>query len=129
VTRTETPKIGVYVQVIIHGNGAQEIMGEWDVPLNSVGDLQQLIESRSDLFSKRWAEGSLSLGDPLEFVRAALKRTGWAPTRLATEAGLSPTTLTRALNNPAHKFTLNTKTLQKIQSAVAKAEQHGSNRK
>jgi hypothetical protein len=49
----QKPKIGVYVEVVMHGHGAHEIIGAWDVPVEKVEELQTVIESRPDLFSIR----------------------------------------------------------------------------
>lgn len=53
----------------------------------------------------------------LSYVRSVLDQTGWGPTRLAREAGLSQSTITRPLNDRRHKHTLSYKTLQAIESA------------
>jgi hypothetical protein len=53
----------------------------------------------------------------LAYVRHVLAETGMSPSALAKKAKISSTTLTRALNDPQHKFTLTVKTLQKIGSA------------
>jgi len=47
------PKIDVYVEVVMHGHGAHEIVGAWDVPVEKIEELQTIIESRPDLFSIR----------------------------------------------------------------------------
>ncbi|MBB4103552.1 helix-turn-helix domain-containing protein [Allorhizobium borbori] len=48
------------------------------------------------------------------YVRYVLDELKLSPSALARGAGLSSTTLTRALNDPGHKFTLSTSTLGKI---------------
>jgi transcriptional regulator with XRE-family HTH domain len=53
----------------------------------------------------------------LAYVRHVMAELRLAPTALAAKAGLSSTTLTRALNDPNHKFTLSTKTLERIAAA------------
>jgi SOS-response transcriptional repressor LexA len=52
------------------------------------------------------------------FVRAALEKTGWSLARLAKEAGVAPSTLSRPLNNPDHKFILKAATLKKVAEAA-----------
>ena len=46
-------KIGMYVEVVMHGHGAHEIIGAWDIPVEKVVELQRVIESRPDLFTVR----------------------------------------------------------------------------
>lgn len=53
----------------------------------------------------------------MEYVRTVLSQMGWSASRLAREAGIAATTLTRALNNPDHKFKLSLTTLEKIRAA------------
>ncbi|KRB51806.1 hypothetical protein ASE04_09760 [Rhizobium sp. Root708] len=48
------------------------------------------------------------------YVRYVLDELKLSPSGLAKQAGLSSTTLTRALNDPTHKFTLSMSTLGKI---------------
>lgn len=48
------------------------------------------------------------------YIRFVLEEFGMTPSALAKAAGLAPTTITRALNDPDHKFTLSMKTLEKI---------------
>ena len=52
--------------------------------------------------------------DPMAFVREVIDRRGISLGALAIAAKIAPSTLTRALNDPSHKFTLSTKTIQKI---------------
>jgi len=54
----------------------------------------------------------------LAYVRFVLAQTHMSPTALAKKAKISSTTLTRALNDPKHKFALSTKTLEKIATAT-----------
>lgn len=54
----------------------------------------------------------------IDYVRAVLKELGLKPSALAKKAGIATTTLTRALNDPTHKFTLTTTTLNKIAQAT-----------
>lgn len=49
-----------------------------------------------------------------DYVLYVMKRTGFSASKLAKEAGLSTTTLTRTLNDPKHRFTLSNTTLNKI---------------
>jgi transcriptional regulator with XRE-family HTH domain len=53
----------------------------------------------------------------LAYLRHVLLQMKLSPSALAKKAGLSSTTLTRALNDPDHKFTLTTTTIQKIADA------------
>jgi transcriptional regulator with XRE-family HTH domain len=53
----------------------------------------------------------------LAYLRHVLLQTKLSPSALAKKAGLASTTLTRALNDPDHKFALTTTTLQKIAEA------------
>jgi transcriptional regulator with XRE-family HTH domain len=52
------------------------------------------------------------------YVKSLLRQLGLKPSALAKKAGIATTTLTRALNDPNHKFTLSTTTLNKIASAT-----------
>jgi hypothetical protein len=52
-------------------------------------------------------------------IEGYLRETGWSASRLAREAELRPTTITRFLNNPDFKAVPGTTTLMKLQSAVA----------
>lgn len=54
------------------------------------------------------------------FIRELLRATGWTASRLAIEAGVSHTTLTRFLNSEDATHTLSNRTLAKIRAAVAK---------
>lgn len=51
-----------------------------------------------------------------DWVLAVLKATGWSPHRLATEAGVSPSTVHRALNDP--RFVTKDTTLAKLAAAA-----------
>ena len=53
----------------------------------------------------------------LAYVRHVLRETKMSATALAKRAGISQTTLTRALNDRRHKFSLSVKTLEKIYQA------------
>jgi hypothetical protein len=50
----------------------------------------------------------------LAYVRHVLSECRLSARGLAIAAGISPSTLTRALNDPKHKFTLSMKTIEKI---------------
>lgn len=52
------------------------------------------------------------------YVRAVLDELGIKASALAKKAGIATTTLTRALNDPSHKFVLSTSTLSKIADAT-----------
>lgn len=52
----------------------------------------------------------------LSYIRHVMTEKNMSAAALANVSGISPSTLTRALNNPKHKFTLSTKTLEKIAS-------------
>lgn len=54
----------------------------------------------------------------LDYVRTVMERTGLSATGLANRAGIASTTLTRAMNDPQHKFQLSLTTLQKIEAAT-----------
>lgn len=54
----------------------------------------------------------------IDYVRTVMARTGLSATALANRAGIASTTLTRAMNDPHHKFQLSLSTLQKIQAAT-----------
>ena len=54
----------------------------------------------------------------LDYIRWVLERTRLSASGLAKEAGLSNTTLTRPLNDPEHRFTVTTKTLERIRDAT-----------
>lgn len=47
------PKIGVYIEVVMHGHGCHEIIGQWDVPIEKVEALQKIIDSHPELFAVR----------------------------------------------------------------------------
>lgn len=53
-----------------------------------------------------------------EFFRAGMKKTGWKPYRWAKEAGVSPTTITRPLNDPDWKPVPKLDTLAKLAAAA-----------
>lgn len=53
-----------------------------------------------------------------EFLRAGLAKTGWKPYRWAREAGVSPTTITRPLNDPDWKPVPKLDTLAKLATAA-----------
>lgn len=53
----------------------------------------------------------------LAYVRFVLGETHQSPHSLATKAGIAPSTLTRALNDPKHKFKLSMATIEKIAAA------------
>lgn len=50
----------------------------------------------------------------LAYVRFVLEQMHISPHALATGAGIAPSTLSRALNDPKHKFSLSGKTIEKI---------------
>ncbi|MBO6542325.1 MAG: helix-turn-helix domain-containing protein [Alphaproteobacteria bacterium] len=54
----------------------------------------------------------------LQYVRDVLSRMGWTPTKLAQEAGLSQSTITRPLNSSQHKFAFSQRTLLAIEKAT-----------
>ena len=51
-----------------------------------------------------------------EWIKKVLERRGWTPNRLAKEAGVSPATIFRALNDD--RFVTSTTTLEKIAAAA-----------
>lgn len=51
-----------------------------------------------------------------EWIKRAMERRGWTANRLAKEAGLAPSTVHRALNDP--RFVTSTTTLEKIATAT-----------
>jgi len=55
-----------------------------------------------------------AVDDPKAYVLDVLKRHNLKPGALATKAGVQPSTLSRALNDPDHKFKFSVGTLQKI---------------
>lgn len=54
------------------------------------------------------------VGSPVDYVRSVLVRHNISANKLATNAGIAPSTLNRALNDPNHTCTLSTTTLRKI---------------
>lgn len=52
--------------------------------------------------------------DPRQLVERVKRRTGWSLTRLAREAGISHSTLTRTMNDPDYQGQFNTGTLNKL---------------
>ncbi|WP_375764211.1 helix-turn-helix domain-containing protein [Bradyrhizobium sp. Pha-3] len=54
----------------------------------------------------------------IAYVRYVLNISNLSPSALAKKAKLSSTTLTRALNDPSHRFTLSTTTLEKVRDAT-----------
>lgn len=54
----------------------------------------------------------------LDYIRQVMAQRGLSATALAAKAGISSTTLTRALNSPDHKFRLSLTTLNKIRDAT-----------
>lgn len=52
----------------------------------------------------------------LEYLGQLELVTGWTISRIAREAGLQPTTLTRYVNDPGHKSELSSRTLEKLRS-------------
>lgn len=46
-------KVGLYIEAVMHGHGAHEIIGAWDVPVEKVEELRSIIEGRPDLFTVR----------------------------------------------------------------------------
>lgn len=61
----------------------------------------------------------------LDFLQRGLQKTGWKPYRWAREAGVSPTTITRPLNDPNWKYLPKLDTLAKL-AAVAGMELPGN---
>lgn len=62
----------------------------------------------------RFTEDQDIIHDPRAYVQGVLDRHQITPNGLATKVGLSGSTLSRAMNDPKHKFMLSTRTLQKI---------------
>lgn len=56
--------------------------------------------------------------DTKAYVRYVMERTGLSATALAKKADMPSTTLTRPLNNPEHKFSLSSTTIEKIARAT-----------
>jgi phage repressor protein C with HTH and peptisase S24 domain len=54
----------------------------------------------------------------LDYIRQVMAQRGLSASALAAKAGVSSTTLTRALNSPDHKFRLSLTTLNKIRDAT-----------
>lgn len=54
----------------------------------------------------------------LTYIRHVLDSTGLSASSLAKRVGIAPTTLTRPLNNPEHKFVISTSTIAKIASST-----------
>ena len=54
------------------------------------------------------------------FLRELLRATGWAPSKLAREAGVAHTTLSRFLNDEEVTHTLSARTIDKIRRAATK---------
>jgi transcriptional regulator with XRE-family HTH domain len=55
-----------------------------------------------------------AIDDPIAFVREVMERRGVSSTQLARSAGISPSTLNRALNDPNHTCIWSSRTLRKI---------------
>lgn len=53
------------------------------------------------------------------WLNQALAKTGLKPAQLARAAGLAPSTITRFLNNPGHKFNITVNTADKIDAVVS----------
>lgn len=60
---------------------------------------------------------SATKGAAREYLQFVMRRLDMTASALARLAGIAPTTLTRALNDPNHQFTLSTTTLEKIREA------------
>jgi transcriptional regulator with XRE-family HTH domain len=56
------------------------------------------------------------------FVKEILRITGWTSNRLAKEAKISHTTISRFLNNQDVTHTLSTRTLSKVRTAAAASQ-------
>jgi len=56
--------------------------------------------------------------DTKAYVRHVMEVTGLSATALAKKAGMPSTTLTRPLNDPEHKFSLSSSTIEKIATAT-----------
>ena len=50
----------------------------------------------------------------VDWIRGIMQKRDWTATDLARRSGLAPSTLLRALNDPAHRFSFTKRTLQKI---------------
>ena len=46
-------KLGLYVEVVVHGHGAHEIVAQYDVPFERAKELQALFDGHPDLFTPR----------------------------------------------------------------------------
>lgn len=55
------------------------------------------------------------------FVRELIRATGWTASKLAKEAGMSHTTLSRFLNNDRVTHTLSLRTIDRLRTAAEKA--------
>lgn len=44
---------GLYIEIVMYGHGAHEIMAQWNVPIDKIDELQKVIEGRPDLFTER----------------------------------------------------------------------------
>jgi transcriptional regulator with XRE-family HTH domain len=55
-----------------------------------------------------------AIDDPIGYIKDVLARHNLTPGGLALKVKISGSTLTRAMNDPEHKFVLSTRTLQKI---------------
>lgn len=56
--------------------------------------------------------------EAMDYLHRVLRETGLHPSALAKKCGLSSTTLTRPLNNPAHSFRLSRRTLEAIEGGT-----------
>jgi len=54
------------------------------------------------------------------FVKEIMRVTGWTATRLAKEAGIYHTTISRFIHNEGVRHTLSTRTLSKIRAAASR---------
>jgi hypothetical protein len=53
MAKKKKPKMGLYMELVMHGHGMHEIVAAWDVPPKKIEELQKIIEARPDLFSAR----------------------------------------------------------------------------
>lgn len=70
-----------------------------------------------DKNDRRWfiaAIPNVPLDDPKSFILDVMRRHKLKPGALAAKVGISASTLTRALNNPRHKFKFSMTTVEKI---------------
>lgn len=44
-------KLGLYVEAVVHGHGAHEIVAKYDVPISKAAKLQALFDSHPELFT------------------------------------------------------------------------------